>query len=91
MVISTTGYTNIYTHPKTAQTYIDKYDKSLKLPFISVLHNSTLNTKPALDDEVKIVRDDKRVVLKQSADIDSAAYIIESTTGSDFTQSSMKR
>ena len=90
MVISTTGYTNINTHPKTAQTYIDKYDKSLKLPFVSVLNN-TANIKPALDDEVKVVRDDKRIVLKQSADDDSAAYIIEPSIGTSFTQSSMRR
>ena len=37
------NYANINMYSTTKQTYIDKYDKSLKLPFLSVLNNNLPN------------------------------------------------
>ena len=91
--INTTGYgyANINMSSKSAQTYIDKFDKSLKLPFFSAMLKTLPTTKPIDDDEIKTFKDDKKIVLKQVTDDDDAAYIIEPGFGASFTQSSMKK
>ena len=53
MSININNYTNINIYSKTAQTYIDKYDKSLKLPFLNVLNNSLPNVNTAQANEIK--------------------------------------
>ena len=51
MSINIGSYTNIYAAASTKQTYIDKYDKSLKLPFLSVLNNTLPNGNTAQGNE----------------------------------------
>jgi len=41
------NYTNINTYQGANRGYINKHEKSLKLPFFSAMQNSMLNTKPA--------------------------------------------
>jgi len=47
------NYTNLNTNTVTKQTYIDKFDKSLKLPFVSVLQNNLAYIKMAQENEFK--------------------------------------
>ena len=54
MSINTIGYTDFYINTTTKQTYIDKYDKSLKLPFLNVLNNHLPNGNTALSNEPTI-------------------------------------
>ena len=51
MSIGIGNYANIYTPATTKQTYIDKYDKSLKLPFLNVLNNNLPNGNAAQGSE----------------------------------------
>ena len=51
MSINAVNYTNMYTVTTTKQTYIDKYDKSLKLPFLNVLNNHLPNGNTAQGNE----------------------------------------
>jgi len=51
----------IYNSPVTKQTYIDKFDKSLKLPFLSVMNNNVQALRPAQNDEIKPDESDLKI------------------------------
>jgi len=51
MSFRVSDYTNINTYTTANQTYIDKYDKSLKLPFLNILQNNISNEKTASGNE----------------------------------------
>jgi len=52
MSFRVSDYTNINTYTTANQTYIDKYDKSLKLPFLNILNNIS-NEKTASGNELE--------------------------------------
>ena len=58
MINNIGGYTGTYSSPEANNGYVNKYDKSLKLPFYKALLNNLPNMKPAPDDEVKISSSD---------------------------------
>ena len=61
-------YTNSYHEGKVG--YINKYDKSLKLPFISVLNNHLPNIKPLHIDEPEV--DDSEIAISDNVELSSA-------------------
>jgi len=70
MSYNVSGYT--YTSPyHTGKVgYINKFDKSLKIPFLNVLHNQLQSTKPNHIDEPDV--DDSEIVISDNIELSSA-------------------
>jgi len=65
-----TNYTSNYNSPMGNKSYINKYDKSLKLPFYGALINNLSSTRSAQTDEIKIA--DSDVAASDNISISSA-------------------
>ena len=70
MINNINNYTglNMYHEGKTG--YVNKFEKSLKIPFLSVLHNHLPNNKVALIDELET--DDSDFAISDSIELSSA-------------------
>jgi len=78
MSINIGNYTSVYAAATTKQTYIDKYDKSLKLPFLSVLNNSQTNVSATQANEIKT---DKSV--SEISDTVELSYAVSGAASAD--------
>jgi len=76
-----TNYLNIYAGTtNTKQTYIDIYDKSVKLPFLKVLNNNVLNHAATRDNDSKI--DTSELVVSDNIELSSAVTGASEVSGS---------
>ena len=84
MEIYTDNYSYLNTPVTTKQTYIDKFDKSLKLPFKNVLNNHFANIKPVIADEAG--KNDPELMIKDIVELNyaviGASSVGDSATGS---------
>ena len=84
MINNISGYTNINNSQEANRGYVNKFDKSLKLPFYKVLNNNLLNMKSTQDDEIKI--NDSDVAASENIAINSAVVgaseVSDADTGS---------
>jgi len=74
-----TNYSNLYpVSGTTKQTYIDKYDKSLKLPFMNVLNNNiAINTTAKQDNDAKI--DASELIVNDNVELSSAVVYLRNS------------
>ena len=70
MSINIPSYINMDLPVKTKQTYIDKFDKSIKLPFAKMMINQMPNLKPVQSDEIK--PDDSDFAVSDNVELSSA-------------------
>jgi len=84
MINNISGYSSTYNSPQVDKSYINKFDKSLKLPFYKVLSSNLPGMKPAGDDEIKI--NDSEIAASDNIAINSAvvgaAAVSDTDTGS---------
>jgi len=64
------GYNNISSYHQGKVDYINKFDKSLKMPFLNVLYNQLSNIKPVHIDEPEV--DDSEIVISDNIELSSA-------------------
>ena len=77
------GIYNTNTYPVTTkQTYIDKYDKSLKLPFFSALQNNLVNSKSNREDENPV--NINEISISDNVELSSAVTGATATADSDI-------
>ena len=70
MELYISGYTTLNTNTTNKQTYIDKFDKSLKLPFVSALQNNLSYIKMAAENEFS--PSDAELSISDSVELNSA-------------------
>ena len=70
MIFTINNHFNLNYNTSTKQTYIDKYDKSLKLPFLNVLQNNLPSIRQAHADEIK--PDDSDLIVNDNIELSSA-------------------
>ena len=81
MSINTNNNININAVTTTKQTYIDKFDKSLKLPFLSLLQNQLPLIKSVQGDEIK--PDDSDFAVSDNVELSSAVTAASPAGSSD--------
>jgi len=72
-------YTYINSYHQGKVGYINKYDKSLKLPFLNVLQNQLQNIKPAHIDEPEV--DQSEIVVSDNVELSSAVVSMSDVGG----------
>ena len=70
MSYNITGYTSTHPYHEGKVGYINKFDKSIKLPFLNVLQNQLQSIKPAHIDEPEL--DDSEIVVSDNIELSSA-------------------
>jgi len=70
MIFTINNHFNLNYNTATKQTYIDTYDKSLKLPFVKVLVNNIPHYKTLQPDELKL--DDSELSVSDNIELSSA-------------------
>ena len=66
-----TNYSGYNINPGiTKQTYIDKFDKSVKIPFLKVLNSNILNTVTTKEEDEKI--DTSELAVSDNVELSSA-------------------
>ena len=63
-------YTFVHSYHEGKKGYINKYDKSLKLPFLNVLQNQLQNIKPAHINEPDV--DESEIRISDNVELSSA-------------------
>ena len=77
------NYTHVHSYHIGKKGYVNKFEKSIKLPFLNVLNNHLPNTKPADADDSKIDYSDIAVndKIKLSSAVVSASDASDSEAG----------
>jgi len=70
MIYNTTNYIETGTYQEGKIGYVNKFEKSVKIPFLSVLHNHLPNNKAALTDELE--PNDSELAISDSVELSSA-------------------
>jgi len=70
MSININGYNPISSYHEGKKGYLNKFEKSLKLPFLSALHNHLPNSKVNEANESKI--DDSDIKVSDTVELSSA-------------------
>ena len=81
MINNISGNTTTYNSSEVYKGYVNKFDKSLKLPFYKVLSNNLSNMKPVQDDEIKI--NDSDVAASENIAINSAVVGASAVSDTD--------
>ena len=89
MSININNYPYIYTSVQDNIGYVNKYEKSLKLPFLNVMNNHLLSSKPSFIDEPELDESDIAVSdnIELSSAVTGASQVSESGDGSPDTES----
>jgi len=64
------GISNLNSYHQGKVGYINKFDKSLKMPFLNVLNNHLNSTKPVHIDEPEV--DESEIVISDNIELRSA-------------------
>jgi hypothetical protein len=75
------NYTSTHPYHEGKKGYVNKFEKSLKIPFLSVLHNNLPAVRPDIDDDIKF--NDSDIVISDTAELSSAVVSATSTSDSD--------
>ena len=70
MSINIENYNNIHSYHEGKKGYVNKFEKSFKLPFIKVLHNHLPSIMPADKDNLKI--DESEIAVSDNIELSSA-------------------
>jgi len=81
MIFTINNHFNLNYNTQTKQTYIDKYDKSLKLPFISALNNNLPSIRQVQTDELR--PDDSALAVSDTVQLSSAVVGASTVSDSD--------
>jgi len=81
MINSISAYSGAYNSPEVDKSYINKFDKSLKLPFYKVLSSNFPGMKPAGNDEIKI--NDSEIAPSDNIAINSAVVGVAAVSDTD--------
>ena len=72
-------YTYINSYHEGKKGYVNKFDKSLKSPFLNVLHNHLPNNKPAHIDEPDV--DYSEIAISDNIELSSAVVSMSDVGG----------
>jgi len=81
MIFTINNHFNLNYNTQTKQTYIDKYDKSLKLPFATAMSNNLSSVRQAQSDEIK--PDDSDLAVSDNVELSSAVTEAAALNNSD--------
>ena len=81
MSLNIGGYTYINSYHEGKKGYVNKFEKSLKMPFLSVLQNHMPGVRPVQDDEIKI--DDSELNVSDKIELSSAVVSATDASGSE--------
>jgi len=70
MIYITGNHTYTSNYHEGKKGYVDKFEKSVKIPFLSVLHNHLPNNKTALTDELEA--DESDFAVSDNVELSSA-------------------
>ena len=80
MIFTINNHFNLNYNTSTKETYIDQYDKSLKLPFVKVLLNNMPHLMTLHKEDVKL--DDSELTISDNIELSSAVTGAADVTGS---------
>ena len=81
MVLNNTIYIGSNSATEGKKGYLSKHEKSLKSPFLNVLHNHLPNNKPALVDELE--KDESELSVSDNIELSSAVISASNIGDSD--------
>jgi len=87
MIFTINNHLNLNHNTSTKQTYVDQYDKSLKMPYAKVMINNLPHFKTFHADEIKF--DDSELNVSDNIELSSAitgAANVSDSTASSLTQ-----
>jgi len=70
------NYTSIHPYHEGKKGYVNKFEKSLKLPFLNILQNNLPAARPATDEDMRFY--DSDIVISENVELSSA---VVSATG----------
>jgi len=70
MSISIGNYNYIHSYHEGKKGYVNKFEKSLKMPFLKVLHNHLPSIMPANKDDLKL--DESEIKVSDNVELSSA-------------------
>ena len=79
MSYSIDNYTYISSYHEGKKGYVNKFEKSLKLPFLNVLQSNLPAVRPDMDEDIKF--DDSDTFISENAELNSA--VVGATGASD--------
>ncbi|MCL2663842.1 MAG: hypothetical protein FWE83_11040 [Oscillospiraceae bacterium] len=75
------NYTSVHPYHKGKKGYINKFEKSLKLPFLNVLQNNLPAARPDMDEDIKL--NDSDIVISDNVQLSSAVVTATGAGDSD--------
>jgi len=75
------NHTYISNYHEGKKGYVNKFETSLKLPFLNVLHNHLPSYRPILMDELEI--DDSDIVMSDNIELSSAVTKVLDVNATD--------
>ena len=73
------NYTPVNSYHEGKKGYVNKFEKSLKLPFLNALQNNLPAFLPDIDEDIKF--NDSDIVISDNAELNSA--VVSATGASD--------
>ena len=70
MSYSVGEYSYIHSYHEGKKGYVNKFDKSLKMPFFNVMQNHLVSIRPAHNDEPDV--DDSEIAISDNIELSSA-------------------
>jgi len=75
------NYTSTHPYHEGKKGYVNKFEKSLKLPFLNVLQSNLPAVRPDIDNDIKF--NDFDIVISDKAELSSAVVSATSAGDSD--------
>jgi len=75
------NYTSVHPYHEGKKGYVNKFEKSLKLPFLNVLQNNLPAARPEMDEDIKFY--DSDIVISDNAELSSAVVSATGAGNSD--------
>jgi len=72
-------YSSVHPYHEGKKGYVNKFEKSLKLPFLNVMQNNLPALKPDVDVDIKF--DDSDIVISENVELSSA--VVSATNASN--------
>jgi len=75
------NYANIHSYHEGKKGYVNKFEKSVKLPFLKVLHNHLPSIMPVEKEDLKL--DDSEIAVSDNIELSSAVVSASDVAGSN--------
>ena len=75
------NYTHVHSYHEGKKGYINKFEKSVKIPFLKVLHNHLPSVMPVDKEDLKL--DESETAINDKIELSSAVVSASDATGSE--------